>query len=388
MNAAVDKIARAVLYEGYLLYPYRHSALKNQQRWNFGVLYPPAWTTQENGSDRAWLRMEFLAACGENCQIAVLLRFLQMVAVETEGRAWQEAEERELNIGEIPVAKLEAGTHVRDFSFEAAEQVTDLVKRRRMRIEGRVEISASHVVDSVFRLSIRVTNTTQGAIGSRDDALMLSLASAHVVVSITNGQLLSQTDPPEHLCDESAACQNTGLWPVLVGQPGTSDLMLGSPIILYDYPQIAPESQGDLFDGTEIDEILTLRILTLTNEEKEEARRSDERARRILERLETAPQEHLLELHGVMRQIGHASGTALKKGDRVRLRPKKRADVFDALLEGKVAIVEAIEEDFEQQIHVAVVMEDDPGRDLGELRQAGHRFFYGLDEIELIRNQV
>src|SRR5581483_7298374 len=136
------------------------------------------------------------------------------------------------------------------------------------------------VLNSVFRISIRVTNTTKDATGSRDYALMLSLASAHVVVSIVNGQLLSQTDPPDALREQVAACQNTGVWPVLVGQPGTSNLMLGSPVILYDHPQIAPESQGDLFDGTEIDEILTLRILTLTDEEKEEARHNDERARR------------------------------------------------------------------------------------------------------------
>src|SRR5581483_11755000 len=198
----VEKIARAVLYEGYLLYPYRHSALKNQHRWNFGVLYPPAWAVQENGPDRAYLQMEFLAVCEGNCHIGVSLRFLQIVAVETEGRAWQEAEERELNISEIPVTNPETSAHVQDFAFEAAEHITDLVKRRRMRVKGRVEISASRVLNSVFRISIRVTNTTKDATGSRDYALMLSLASAHVVVSIVTGQLLSQTDPPDDLREQ------------------------------------------------------------------------------------------------------------------------------------------------------------------------------------------
>ena len=174
---------------------------------------------------------------------------------------------------------------------------------------------------------------------------------------------------------------------MLVGESGRRDTMLGSPIILYDYPQIAPESAGDLFDSTEIDEILTLRILTLTDEEKDEMRRSDERARRILERLESSPPEHLLELHGRISTMQSSplavdERTGFKKGDRVRLRPRKRADIFDTLLEGKVAIIEAVEQDFENKIHFAVVIEDDPGRDLGEMRQIGHRFFFSPEEVE------
>jgi hydrogenase maturation protease len=79
--------------------------------------------------------------------------------------------------------------------------------------------------------------------------------------------------------------------------------MLASPIILYDYPQIAPESPGDLFDGTEIDEILALRIMTMTDSEKLEMRNSDDRARKILERTEALPMEHLMKLHGTLREL-------------------------------------------------------------------------------------
>jgi hydrogenase maturation protease len=84
--------------------------------------------------------------------------------------------------------------------------------------------------------------------------------------------------------------------------------MLSSPIILYDYPQIAPESAGDLFEGTEIDEILALRILTLTEAEKHEMRQGDERARQILERTEALPEEQFLKLHGVLRGMRPALG--------------------------------------------------------------------------------
>jgi hypothetical protein len=73
-----------------------------------------------------------------------------------------------------------------------------------------------------------------------------------------------------------------------------------------------------------------------------------------------------------------------KQGDRVRLRPRAGGDVFDLALAGKTAVIEAIEEDYEGRTHLAVVVDDDPGRDLGMLRQPGHRFFFSLDEVERI----
>jgi len=178
--------------------------------------------------------------------------------------------------------------------------------------------------------------------------------------------------------------------------------MVSSPIILYDYPKIAPESPGDLFDAGEIDEILTLRIMTMTDEEKKEMRLVDEQARHILERTESLPAEHLLKLHGTMREVSPPGedffnpatrlqsvcidGVSLRKGDRVRIHPKSRADIMDMAVAGKIAVIESIEQDAEDKAHFALVMEDDPGKDLGFLRQPGHRFFYGIDEVEPIRD--
>ena len=174
--------------------------------------------------------------------------------------------------------------------------------------------------------------------------------------------------------------------------------MVSSPIILYDYPKIAPESPGDLFDSAEIDEILTLRIMTMTDEEKREMRGVDEQARRILERTEALPSGDLLRMHGVMRETNPADesffnpatrlqtvsikGVSLHEGDRVRVRPKSRADIMDMAVAGRIAVIESIEEDAEHKAHLALVLEDDPGKDLGMLRQPGHRFFYGTDEVE------
>ncbi len=358
----VDQIASALLYEGYLLYPYRPSALKNQQRWNFGVLYPPAWAASQTGADRSYFQMECLASCSAAARIDLSLRFLQIVPPG--------ATERRVAVDSLAVVDSCANPYCQSFSFDAS-------------IQGEIEVSSAQVQPHTFRLTARVRNITAHRPLDRDDALLHSLASAHAVLQIRGGDFISQIDPPEELREAVAACQNTGVWPVLVGEAGGRHTMLASPIILYDYPQVAPESKGDLFDSTEIDEILILRILTLTDAEKEELRRSDERARQMLERLEATPPEHLLELHGKIRNMrpAYASGE-LKKGDRVLLHPGKRADIFDTLLAGKVAIIEAVEQDFEGNLHFAVVIEDDPGRDFGEMRQIGHRFFFSREEVE------
>jgi hydrogenase maturation protease len=139
------------------------------------------------------------------------------------------------------------------------------------------------------------------AAASRDVALMHSLVSTHVILGAQDGEFVSSLEPPAELQELAGQCENVGVWPVLVGEPGQRDTLLASPIILYDYPQIAPESVGDLFDGTEIDEILSLRIMTLTDDEKREMRESDARARQILERTESMPAEQFMKLHGVVR---------------------------------------------------------------------------------------
>ncbi len=174
--------------------------------------------------------------------------------------------------------------------------------------------------------------------------------------------------------------------------------MISSPIILYDYPMVAPESPGDLFDAAEIDEILSLRILTMTDEEKREMRHVDAHARRILERTESLPAEDFMKMHGTLRdpyqphedffapaarlESVSVRGVQLHAGSRVRIRPRGRADVIDIALAGRLAIIEALECDAEDRIQLALVLEDDPGKDLGMMRQPGHRFFYGVDEVE------
>jgi len=270
MTPQIDQIARAVLYEGYLLYPYRPSAMKNQQRWNFGVLYPPAWSATQTGSDRSYFQTECVTVCSEGAELTVSVRFLQIVKREETAGTWQEAIERRVTLDPVLVVALTENRLVHSFSVSGEDSTAAEDAVRKFPVHGQVEVSSARIRPGVFRLTVRVRNVGAFPAETRDVALVHSLASAHAVLQLNNGAFVSQLDAPETLRDDAAACQNIGVWPVLVGEAGTRDTILASPIILYEYPELAPESKGDLFDGTEIDEILTLRILTLSDAEKEE----------------------------------------------------------------------------------------------------------------------
>lgn len=180
------------------------------------------------------------------------------------------------------------------------------IVRRREAISGVLEVTAERMRGDLFKLTVRVSNRAPlpgAAALSRDQALLQALVSTHAILHVRDGEFLSLMDPPEECRALAAACRNTGTFPVLAGEEGEHDLLLSSPIILYDYPQTAPESAGDLYDGTEIDEILSLRILTMTDEEKQEARDADPRACDLLDRTETLPPEVLMRLHGVLRNV-------------------------------------------------------------------------------------
>ncbi len=355
----VERVARAVLYEGYMLYPYTASSVKNQQRWNFGILHPPAY-------DSAEMQTQCLVKGGGVVDVRV--RFLQRedeAQVELLGMA-------------LPCYRTTSS--------------------------GLAEVSAESepAGPDLYRLTVRVRNRSAAQPATRDEALAESMISTHTILTVRGAEFVSLIDPPAEYKEAAALCRNVGTFPVLAGNEGELDTMLSSPIILYDYPQIAPESQGDLFDATEIDEILTLRILTLSDAEKDEIRAGDERTRRILERSETMAPEHFMKLHGAVRGLKTAprptpkqmpnssrtlriEGIEVRQGDRVRLRPRRSADIMDIVLKGKLATVESIEWDFEGQPHLAIVLEDDPGRDLGMMRQPGHRFFFGAEEVEPVR---
>lgn len=343
MNLEFAKqVADSVLYEGYLLYPYRASAVKNRQRFNFGVLLPPEYAEAQTGNDASSMQTECLLE-GENPRLDVRLRFLQVIVrqaarisnpaqgdsgspetryeivpeIVIDGEVfptWQEAIEREVKALDCSMTDLAREPLVVEWNSppmnetetlrDAAGRPAGVLIRRRERVDCTLHVKAVWLDERLWRVTVEVANhSVCDAQCAREEALPHSLVAAHTILAARQGLFASLLDPPESLKSESAACRNVGTWPVLLGSEGERDWMLSSPIILYDYPQIAAESAGNFFDGTEIDEMLALRVMTLTDDEKREMRNVDRLARELLERTESLPQEHLLKLHGTIRGL-------------------------------------------------------------------------------------
>jgi hypothetical protein len=420
--SAIEKIADAVLYEGYILYPYRPSSIKNQQRWNFGTLFPRDFALAQKPHESWCFRAEVIVQGTDVTRIDARVRFLHLIAAEGGERGWDEGFARFRTVEDVSLEQIcnNVETH---FDFDVlteAERQTAPAGFSARGCAGKLTLSAERLQDGVYRLNAVFANETHldspGEV-TRKVAQASSFTSAHLLLHVSGGALVSALGPSPDLAAAVAACHNQGVFPVLAGDPGDRSRMLVSPIILYDYPQIAPESTGDFFDGTEMDEMLALRVMTLTDAEQDEMRRSDPHARAILERMETLPKEHLLKVHGAVRGMrpldapatlgGPATpdlegaiqpwnpfeerppidvvrifGVAVRKGDRVRIWPQKKADIMDIAMEGKAAVVESIVQDLEDRIQLAVVLDDDPGRDLGLMQKAGHRFFFTPEEIE------
>ncbi len=307
MTDPVEAIARAVLYEGYLLYPYRPSSVKNRVRWTFGGLFPRDYAEATGGSERWQARTECVVLGQPGCRLAISVRFLRVIERQREdGAAWEEAMEQCVSLGSAELERLRAEAHETAIRLPAGQSQEAGTRREWQAIDGLLRASAQPAGAGADRVAVAVSNLTPmpGADElRREQATGFSMASAHIVLRAEGGRFVSLTDPPAAHSEAAAACRNDGVWPVLVGDPATCDTVLASPIILEDFPRVAEESPGDLYDSTEIDEILTLRILTMTEDEKEEIRRADERGRRILERTESLTAEDLMRLHGAVRSL-------------------------------------------------------------------------------------
>jgi hypothetical protein len=426
--------ADAVLYEGYLLYPYRSTAAKNQVRWQFGVLGPPGAAAAGVGEE-ADLAVHCLLTTGtaddDAATVTVHLRFLQLQRRQAERAvgggyepvpelragdvswtSWDEAVEVERQVGTYTVAELRRGA---DASVEAAggEDVEPVpggrLVRRRWPLRALVSLVAEDDRD-LRRLRVSVTNTAETTTDT-DVALRSSLIGAHLLLVATGTRFVSVIDPPEEAREAAARCRQHRCWPVLAGDGGPdgqiSDVVLAAPIILYDHPTVAPESAGAMFDSTEIDEILTLRVMTLTDEEKSQARATDAHAAAIIDRCDQMSPADLQRLHGILREP-HAGGprltgdewwaaeaaaavtpetdsvfvrgTRVARGSVVRLHPSRRADAQDMFLAGQEARVSAVHVDLDGETHVAVTLVDDPAAELHDWY--GRHLYFAPDELE------
>jgi hypothetical protein len=467
-------VADAVLFEGYLLYPYRASSRKNQARWQFGVLGPPGAAAAGVGEEPEMAAQCLLRGSPET-RLSVRLRFLQLQTRSVEratgkrrsfepvdeltvgGRTWlrwDEAVEQEIGLDPARLDDLVQRSSDVPVDVPGGETVEPLVDadgtqqgrliRRTWPLRALVSLAAAPV-DGLVRLSLSVRNGAEGfggggGGGGKDEAVRSSLIGAHLLVQVTDGAFVSLLEPPDDATAAAAECVQRRCWPVLAGAAGETDVMLVSPIILYDYPEVAEQSAGALFDSTEIDEILTLRVMTLTDEEKAEARATDPRAAEIIDRCESMSPEALAQLHGILRDP-HAgmtasplapdpfegfqpltdssagftevrnqepptfdtggvpwwdpeadasvqpgvdavtvNGVAVSRDSVVRLHPSRRADAQDIFLAGQEARVTAVLSDVDGDVHVAVVLLDDPAADLHDWY--GRYLYFAPEELE------
>jgi hypothetical protein len=326
----VRRIADAVLYEGYVLWPYRRSAVKNQRRWTFGGVYPPAHSAL-HPDDACAMQTQCLAVAAPGAWLGVRVRFLHVVErrvarLGADGREavdelsidgeryvpWEEATEREVAAPPLEVggrSRVRAAIHVpagteREVLHDQHGNPAGMLTRSWRALAGRVAVTAKSLGGDVFRITVRIENETPFRGDDRERALQASFCSTHSILTISGGELLSLTDPPPELRDEAERCENIGAWPVLAGEPGERHTVLSAPIILPDHPEIAPESPGDLFDAAEIDQLLTLSILSMTDDERAQMRAADPRTRAMLERTESLSREELMRLHGTIRERG------------------------------------------------------------------------------------
>ncbi len=308
--SAVRAIADAVLYEGYVLYPYR-PALKNRRRWTFGGLVPRESALSRGGFSPCELGAECLLETGDTTAIEGVVRFLLPGPPDADAGGFRPAAERSIEIPRVDLASLAAPRAIR---FEIDDGT----------IRGTVELSARSVDSGSSVLGVRVSNESAVPSGTRDDELA-TMEATHAVLAMRGGAWISSMDPPRSLARRRRRAR-AARWPVLAGEPGDLDLLLCSPILFEDHPRVAPESPGDLYDATENDELLTLCILSLPDAERAEARAFDPRAAAIIERAEKLERGAMSRLHGAVRSFGGA----FRPGDRVVLRPSARADVLES----------------------------------------------------------
>jgi len=349
----IDELVDTLLHEGYALYPYTPGAHKNSTPTPFGIVYPAGY-----GYGFDHLQLQCLVR-GEEPQVAVEVRFLQ-----ASGERHQ-AVERCVGVGELAEPPL----------------------------EGEITLAVDAIEPELHRVTLRIENRTAFAGGTRAEALEHALISTHPLLRVRGGRFVSPLEAP--------SCTNINTWPVLAADDDSA--ILGAAIVLPDHPQLAPESRGNLFDNTEIEEALLLHVHALSDAEREEIAAGDPAVREMVERALASTPDEIMRLHGIMRPVEEreqppvpprpreepaterettVDGRTFRLGDQLVLRLSDRIDTYDRMLDGRTVTLERIYIDYDDKIHFGVTIDDDPGQEL--MRETGRFHFFFANEIELI----
>jgi hypothetical protein len=350
----LDELVSSLLYEGYALYPYTPGATKNATPTPFGIVYPPEYAAECEGAfDHA--RLECEAEPEPGAALTATLRYLAPSGER------HEAQEQRVELGPVAIG----------------ERVSTKFPG------GRLTVRSEPLGDEAGRVLVRacVHNTATVDPGlDRPGALTSSLISTHIVVQISAGRFISPLETER---------RSVNTWPVLATP--ADDTVLGAAIVLPDHPQIAAESRGNLFDNTEIEEALVLHVHALSDAEREATASADPSVREMLERALATTPEEIVSLHGAMKPVRSADdnpgearavvdGVTFERGATLVLRPGTDRGTFDRILDGRRATLERIYVDYDDRVHLAVTVDDDPGQDL--LRETGRYLFFFPHEVE------
>jgi hypothetical protein len=381
MAEPLQDLIHALLYEGYALYPYTPDATKNATPTPFGIVYPPIYAAECEGAfDHA--RLECLAVPAPRARLSATLRYLS-----PSGERHQAAE-RQVDLGPVEIGERDT------VQFEGGR----LTLRSEPEPGGRV----------LVRCCVHNTVDVPAGLG-RAAALAESLISTHIVIRVSAGRFVSPL---------LAGRESVNIWPVLVTD--SDDTVLGAAIALPDHPQVSPDSRGNLFDNTEIEEALVLHVHALTDDEREQAGGQDPVVREMLERALAVTPEEIIGLHSGLRADtnggphpdaldgGQADrfarrppeppslddgaadnpgeleatvdGVTFTRGAKLILKPGTDRDVYDRILDGRAATIERIYLGYDDRVYLGVTIDDDPGQQL--MRETGRYLFFFANEVE------
>jgi hypothetical protein len=377
VNPQLEALVNSLLYEGYALYPYTPGATKNATPTPFGIVYPPAYA-RDNPATFDHLRAEGIIEAPPGAELTAQARFMQAAGERHQGTV------RRIEVPATPLRDLVDGGVGREFELEGDNPLS-----------GRVRLRAWDLGAGLHRVAMCVHNTT-ALLGApeetgRGEALQQSLLSTHVVLETSAGRFISPLEREGEAGAAVAECRNVNTFPVLAADG--DDALLGAAIVLPDHPRMAPESLGNLFDNTEIEEALLLHVQALSDGEREEIERQDPAVREMIARASAATPDEMLALHGRMTLSepggGHpvpgereltVAGATLRRGGKVVLKPGTDRDVYDRMLDGRTATIERIFVDVDGTPHVGVTVDDDPAAEL--FRETGRYLFFKASELE------
>ena len=367
---SVDRLLSTLLYEGYALYPYTPGATKNATPTPFGIVYPPVYAAGgPHTFDRARMQVVLEPGAGDRRSPG---RSPSSSRAASATRAWR------------------AGSRCRPTRRSSSRSTpcrAACASRRRRSTAGSCACRCASTTPPRCRRG----STAPARCGRRCSPRTSSR-------SAPGGRFASPVAPGPTAAAAVRACDHVNIFPVLATD--NDDTVLGASIVLPDHPQIAPESHGDLFDATEIEEALLLHVLALSDAERAAIAEQDPKVREMLARAEAAGPDAIARLHGRVtvtdlppahrpgpadvagERAIEVGGVVFRRGAKVRLRPGFGAAPQDGVWAGRLATIERIYRDYEDGVHLAVTVDDDPGQEL--MRDIGRYLYFKPAEVEVV----